>query len=729
MQCLYCGKPLGLLRELADGEFCSGDHRTRYRNLTKRAFGRLMQSRPEPAMFVTPRQMVPELPPRLAAAPPQVGPLLQPSLVPWPKTRASRGEMSPAGPFFQFYATLMAPTMPVEAGAGALVPAGARSMAGPVPACPRGLLLADAESMAFSVDLVRTAPASAGLKPIDLPLAALDDAVSHQPSMAPVFLPPRIQETAAARIPTNGVAFSLVTPKPLLAAGWPVPDLSACLPGAAYAAPVAAACLPAAAVANSPEPLGWSFSPVMPRLGPVLLAASFSPAPAAPSEARQVDTPFRPMASPAVALSRSAAPSIAPLGLAALASLSPLAIPPRPAACARRLAPGADALAFPAPATRLLKLGVAADRLVLKASDTVREEVLGSDMASDPVGDAVKPSLGPGAVLPALASLFRYGRPSRAATTLPHVTEGINPHNRLAFPVAYRELPMPALAPRVPRSSNLRIVETFEYLKPLEAAPIDLLQNLVRLWRTAPAYLRFATVSACVILLMWTAVPSRALTGLVASRWGRVQRQIEQRATVELTEDFRDDMSQWGGSGDWAQSWRISKAGYARPGRLALYQPSMQMRDYHIEFLMQIEKQAVGFAYRATDRENFYATKITLAKPGPLPVLSLVRYPVIGGREGPKVEIPIRVLLHNNTPYRVQLTVNGRDYSTSIEGQLVDFWRDDQLKTGGVGFFSDTGDRARLYWMKVGRQDDFVGRVCAYFYPNPTPERSIRKPK
>jgi hypothetical protein len=48
---------------------------------------------------------------------------------------------------------------------------------------------------------------------------------------------------------------------------------------------------------------------------------------------------------------------------------------------------------------------------------------------------------------------------------------------------------------------------------------------------------------------------------------------------------------------------------------------------------------------------------------------------------------------------------------------LVDFWRDDKLKAGGFGFFSDTGERARVYWMKLSHQDDFIGRVCAYFGP------------
>jgi len=216
---------------------------------------------------------------------------------------------------------------------------------------------------------------------------------------------------------------------------------------------------------------------------------------------------------------------------------------------------------------------------------------------------------------------------------------------------------------------------------------------------------------------------------MVASRWGRIEEGIGQRAAVELSEDFQGGMETWEGTGNWPRTWQISKAGYVRPGRLALYQPSMRMREYQVEFLMQVEKKAVSWAYRAADPENYYASKITIVKPGPLPVLSLIRYPVIGGRAGPKVEIPIRVLMHNNTPYRVQLTVSSGGFSTAIEGQLVDFWRDESLKVGGFGFFSDTGESARVYWMRLNHQNDFIGRVCAYFDPAPVDRRRTYRPQ
>ncbi len=671
MQCLYCGKPLGLLRELADSEFCSRDHRHKYRSLTKRAFSRLMQSRPEPVSFRPAPSATPELPRLPEAAPPLASAARRPA--PWPPPRAvpARSESAPAGPFFQFYTMLIAPEMSVHAVEGTLALACPRPLQQRPTASLKGAALAAAEPTHFRQRPVRMPAGSFDISPIEGPCEAFGEAIGHRPSAEPALLPPRLQEAAIARVPTNGVTYCQPARTPALPAYRPAPAPREPLPCARPVPMAARTSLPAAQPAGGPEPL----------TGPI---------------------------APVTTLLRAALERVSEAAL-------PLATGPRPAACAAQAVAASPAeMAFPVRSPRLPGLNAAFGRLLLKAGEKAFEEVSGADVASLPATEAVKPGLGTGSVLPALASLFRYSREAKASPALPHLTDGLSPHNRQASPVAFKELPMPAQHPRVPRSSGLHIVETFEYLRPLEEPAVDFAQNLVRLWNAVPAYFRYAAAAACVILLVWAAVPGRALTGLFASRWGLVQEQIEQRAAIEMTEDFRDDMSQWSGSGEWAQSWRISNAGYARPGRLALYEPSMGMRDYNVEFLMQIEQRAVGFAYRATDRDNFYAAKISVVKAGSLPVLSLVRYPVIGGREGQKVEVPIRLMLHNNTPYRVQMTIKGRNFSTSIEGQLVDFWTDDRLQAGGFGFFSDTGESARVYWMKLSHQNDFVGRVCAY---------------
>ncbi|MCC7175420.1 MAG: hypothetical protein IT159_09515 [Bryobacterales bacterium] len=724
MQCLYCGKPLGLLRELADGEFCSREHRQRYRTITKRAFGRLMDSRPEPAPFAAPAPLPKVVLPLPQTASPRAGLMKLKPARPRPISVAAARERSPAGPVFQFYNTLMAPCMPVTQGALALAPASSWPLRAPEAAFSPGVALVAAESLAFHPEVAALSPAFNQLQPIDVPLEALTGAVSRQPATEPLSLAPCIQESAAALVPTNGIAYLQASFGPSFEPAKPAPELCGSLPCAPHAKVNAAARAPQMQMAGAPEPLAWAPRPVLPELKVNLLAASVPAASVVVAEARQADAGFEPMqAAAAVISSRRPAMGLAPQQLREPPAVSLLPFPPRPANYACRAAAGAEALPFAAPAPRRLELSLAADRLALRATTALREEVFGADMAADPAGHVVRPNIGTGSVLPALASLFKYGKSSREVGALPHLTEGLTPQNRVAFPVAYRELPMPVQNPRIPSRSELRIVETFEYLKPMDEPPVDILQSLVRLWKTAPVYLRFAAATACLILLMWAVIPGHTVSNMVASRWGVIGEKIEQRAAIELTEDFRDDMSQWTGSGDWVQSWRISRTGYVRPGNLALYQPSMQMKDYRVEFLMQIEQKAVGFAYRATDRENYYAAKLKIAKPGPMPVLSLVRYPVVHGEEGPKVEIPIRILLHNNTPYRVQLTVKGQGYSTSIEGQLVDFWTDSRLQTGGFGFFSDTGESARVYWMRLSHQNDFVGRICAYIRQPAIPRR------
>jgi hypothetical protein len=91
-----------------------------------------------------------------------------------------------------------------------------------------------------------------------------------------------------------------------------------------------------------------------------------------------------------------------------------------------------------------------------------------------------------------------------------------------------------------------------------------------------------------------------------------------------------------------------------------------------------------------------------------------VHYAVVGGKKGQRVETPLSIMVHNDEPYHVSVDVKGNRVITSIEGQEVDSWTDDALKVGGIGFFSEVGESARLYWMRLSKNQDWLGRVCAY---------------
>lgn len=232
--------------------------------------------------------------------------------------------------------------------------------------------------------------------------------------------------------------------------------------------------------------------------------------------------------------------------------------------------------------------------------------------------------------------------------------------------------------------------------------------SLARLWRSIPRAVTVpaATLVAVLVLgfIFWN-------TGAAAS----LHDSVRQRAAVVLEEDFSSGLARWT---DGASGWSRDAGGSVHVGGLALLAPSLRMKDYRVEFMGVIERQSLSWVFRAQDPQNYYAMKIAVVKPGPLPTMGLVRYEVIGGKEGQRVQMPLRIMLHNNAPFRVRVAVSGSDFTTLINGQLVDFWGDDRLKAGGAGFFSEPGDRARLYWVKIAHQDDMLGKLCSYLAPN-----------
>ncbi|HWB85113.1 MAG TPA: hypothetical protein VG675_13295 [Bryobacteraceae bacterium] len=190
---------------------------------------------------------------------------------------------------------------------------------------------------------------------------------------------------------------------------------------------------------------------------------------------------------------------------------------------------------------------------------------------------------------------------------------------------------------------------------------------------------------------------------------------VAHRATVDVTDNFHSGMQAWEGPAKrLAADWKRQPGGYVHPTELALFRPSLTFSDYRLEFLGQIENKSMDWVVRAHDPKNYYAMKFKVIEPGLRPVIAMVHYPVLGGKAGQRVEVPLSVMVHKNTPYRIAVDVKGNRFTTSIEGQEVDTWEDNTLASGGVGFFSEPGELARLYWMRVTKNDDFLGRICAY---------------
>jgi hypothetical protein len=186
---------------------------------------------------------------------------------------------------------------------------------------------------------------------------------------------------------------------------------------------------------------------------------------------------------------------------------------------------------------------------------------------------------------------------------------------------------------------------------------------------------------------------------------------------INLRQDFRMGMGDWVSAGSTASDY---VAGALKTDRLKLWKPSMELSNYQMEFQAAIERKAVGWAFRASDLGNYYGTKIHVGgRDGGRSEIE--RVVSVGGREVERVRLPIPVSIKPDTLYRVRVRVKGDQFLTSVDGQVVDTWKDRRLRKGGIGFFADRGESASVRWVSLSEPENFLSRLFAFGFHRYTP--------
>jgi hypothetical protein len=181
---------------------------------------------------------------------------------------------------------------------------------------------------------------------------------------------------------------------------------------------------------------------------------------------------------------------------------------------------------------------------------------------------------------------------------------------------------------------------------------------------------------------------------------------------------FEGGLTEWASNATNSASWKFAD-GQARPGRLSLWKPTLEKVDYDVSFGGAIEKKAMSWAFRAADAKNYYATKVVLTRPGQESGASIVRYIMKDATMLAKTELPLPVILHKSREYQFTVSVSGNRFTTLIDGHVIDEWRDDRLRAGGVGFFTEEGEASTLRWVDFRERRGLLGRfmAAAFFLP------------
>jgi hypothetical protein len=151
-----------------------------------------------------------------------------------------------------------------------------------------------------------------------------------------------------------------------------------------------------------------------------------------------------------------------------------------------------------------------------------------------------------------------------------------------------------------------------------------------------------------------------------------------------------------GSDAGWAADWFTDGPGVRQARHVDVLKGSLMLRDYRMEFEGQIEQQAIGWVFRANNKANFYVEKVAIVTPGLEPTVALIRFAVIGGKEQPRVQVPLPIKVHLDTLYKIRTDVVGQRFSTWVQDQKVDEWTDSRIEAGGAGLYYDSGDSAKL---------------------------------
>ncbi|MBK5295083.1 MAG: hypothetical protein JJE04_25825 [Acidobacteriia bacterium] len=202
----------------------------------------------------------------------------------------------------------------------------------------------------------------------------------------------------------------------------------------------------------------------------------------------------------------------------------------------------------------------------------------------------------------------------------------------------------------------------------------------------------------------------------------RLSQALPGKTSLSLREDFRSDLRNWQGSlGSLRDGWS-KRADSVEVGRLRLWKPSLSMGDYNVHFEAQIEQKALGWAVRASDVNNYYATKIQITRPDQwegnhaVARAEILRYVVQGGRQVNKVRLPIPLTWDTKAVYSFHVRVKGDRFITLVNDRVVDSWSDQRFRRGGVGFFADSGEHASLKWVSISERESFFDRFLSFSF-------------
>jgi len=114
-----------------------------------------------------------------------------------------------------------------------------------------------------------------------------------------------------------------------------------------------------------------------------------------------------------------------------------------------------------------------------------------------------------------------------------------------------------------------------------------------------------------------------------------------------------------------------------------------------MEFSWVPDSAGVGWVFRARDRNNYYAGRLSLQPRGSNSLLVAEHFSVLGGKESAHFQKVIPIPSHSGL-VRVHMDAIGSEFKLLLENKPADSWSDGRLNSGALGFFEGGGHLPKL---------------------------------
>jgi len=216
-------------------------------------------------------------------------------------------------------------------------------------------------------------------------------------------------------------------------------------------------------------------------------------------------------------------------------------------------------------------------------------------------------------------------------------------------------------------------------------------------------------------MLLWPTVSAAVSAGTesVSTAWNEARNSFSEAAPdIPGVSQFTSERAMYRLAADFSAAEKLEIAGetYLLDARTA------SLEDYRLDLQVDLADGPASWIVRAANADNYYAFRLQAGRRSTDP-FQLTRHAVVAGEETQEepvtVEVPVGLITDDAA--QVSVVLRGHTITTLVNGQGVDFWRELNLRRGGVAVQAEGSVRDAVV---RGNEDDwgkFLYRARAAF--------------